>query len=110
MSVTCAWGGRRPRSSAAVAPAQPAHTITTDMALSTRGRVDPNVGARQRSGVRGGEPADDTGDLLRRKRVLADPRDTAHLRGDAGGADSVDANPDRPAFDGQDLRQSSQSR
>src|SRR5260370_5224891 len=106
MRVTWASGARRASSSAALAPARPAPTTTTDKRSATRRRIDPNVGAGQGSGFGCGEPGDDARDLLGRKGFLADTCHSAHVGVNTGGADRVDPNSQRPAVAGEVLVES----
>src|SRR6266851_7252186 len=110
MRVTRASGARRASSSAALPPARPAPTTTIERGSATRRRIDPNVGAGQGSGFGRGEPGDDARDLLWRKGLLADACHSAHVGVNTGGADRVDTNSEGPAFDGQGLGESGQSR
>src|SRR6266446_111076 len=90
MRVTWASGARRASSSAALAPARPAPTTTTDKRSATRRRIDPNVGAGQGSGFGCGEPGDDARDLLGRQGLLVDAGHSAHVGVNTGGAAHVD--------------------
>src|SRR5260370_11754356 len=115
MTVPETWKASRPPSSAALPPHKPPPTTTTfrfppATSRTAPRRIERNIGAGQRSGVGCCEPGDDPSELLNRKRLLADARKAAHVGGNAGGADRIDANSQGPAFDGQDLGQSSQSR
>src|SRR3979411_1654034 len=108
MSGTWASGAGRP-------PLRPPPTTTTvgvppATALSAHGRIDPNIRAGQWGGVGCREPADDASDLFWRKGILADPRFPAHLGGNAGGTDRVDANSQGAALNSQGLSQTGQSR
>src|SRR5260370_37030044 len=105
MTVPETWKASRPPSSAALPPHKPPPTTTTfrvppATALSAHRRIDPNIGAGQRSGVGCCKPGDDASDLLRRKGILADARFAAHLGGHTGGAGRAGANPQGPALDG----------